>query len=146
MWLGTLAFLYPLLANKQIMKQQSNEPPAHPTKELILRSWLIWSRESFFSSRERWCGWRWWETGRVAQTCTSSFLFFGWPQLRSGTVVQWAQWESCTCTVAQSGTVASTCTISFSLVFMDAPPSLIPIISDCTFSMLSQDPGFENKS
>ena len=83
--------------------------------------------------------------GTVAQTCTSSFLFFGWPQLRSGTVVQWAQWESCTCTVAQSGTVASTCTISFSLVFMDAPPSLIPIISDCTFSMLSQDPGFENK-
>ena len=79
--------------------------------------------------------------GRVAQTCTSSFLFFGWPQLLSGTVVQWAQWESCTCTVAQSGTVASTCTISFSLVFMDAPPSLIPIISDCTFSMLSQDPG-----
>ena len=34
--------------------------------------------------------------GRVAQTCTSSFLFFGWPQLRSGTVVQWSQWESCT--------------------------------------------------
>ena len=58
--------------------------------QLIQRkSWFCevgwFGRESFFSSRERWCGWRWWES------CTNMHQFL--PFLWVATV---AQWHSCT--------------------------------------------------